>query len=407
MKKMKIKNLFEDEKWRNYNLSFFDSLNLYLAEKKIDYNNEYDLQREIGLVNANGQWVYKCAKNEMFLIKHDPNSSKEEKSLNKRLNFWTTYKNLGDINKSIGKIAIFKYENGHTVELLSELNIKEAIIIGPNKVVIAILQDLQSNAAPKKINIKILDIKTNELVDVIESTYYEDEMFGNLITHEVHGDNFLFSATTYQLDKQEKVMYSYLFDNNGKKLFDFDVTYGNNHEMTWFEPTKTGFGITYKRLPSKIKINANTERVEEIDKSECLIDFKGNYYGDFLKIQGTIPSNVGKSYTKYPKFEDGKMLCLTLPDRDGISYLVLFDKQGNRTDTAYQCPWVHTTLFKQYAFISDKKYFGKKCLVVIDNDNMVQLIDFDGNLIENVIPANYEGVGIYGKFTKYFMDQVI
>lgn len=405
---MEMKNLFEEEKWKNYHLSFFDSLNLYLAEKEIDYNKDYDKQREIGLVNANGQWIYKCAKNEMFLIKHHCYCSKAEESLNKSLIFWATYKNLGVINKVIDKISIFKYENGHAVELLSELNIQEAEIVGPNKVVIGVLQDLESNAEPKKINIKILDTKTNELVDVIETAYYEDEMLGNqLDAHEVHGDNFLFSATIYQLDKRENELYTYLFDNNGKKLFDFDVTSGNNNEVTWFEPTKTGFGITYRRLPSKIKIYANTEFATEIDKSECLIDVKGNYYGEFLIIQGSIPSNAGKSYSKYPKFVDGKILCLTLPDRDGISYLVLFDKQGNRIDTAYQCPWVHTTLFKQYAFISDKKYFGKKCLVVIDNDNMAQLIDFDGDLIENVIPTSYEGVGIYGKFAKYFMDQVI
>lgn len=401
-------NLLEEKKWENYRLSFFDNLNLYLAEKKQDYSKEYEeSDREIGLVNSNGQWIYKCAENESLLLKHHWYCSKLEESLNKSLNFWTTYKNIGDVNKPIDKISIFKYENGHVIELLPNLNVHKSIVISQNKIVIGILQNLENINETQKINIKIFNTKTNDLVDVIETTNYEDESFNfQLQDHIVYGDQYLFSVKIDELSKWENVQF-YLFDNNGKKLLDYKITHGDSGKLTWFEPTKTGFGITYKLLPNKLKIDYNETINKTIKTSECLIDLNGKHYGEFLSIHGANPYIGTKSYTKYPKFIDKKILCSTLPDKDNISYLVFFDKQGNRTDTPYQCPWVDTTFFKQCAFISDKKYFGKKCLVIVDKDNMVQLIDFDGNLIKNVIPASYESVGFFGNYMKYFIDQVI
>ena len=141
-----------------------------------------------------------------------------------------------------------------------------------------------------------------------------------------------------------------------------------------------------------------------INKSECLIDRHGNFYGEFYKIQGANPDTGVKSSTKYPKFIEGKLLCLTLTDRDNISSLVLFDQQGNRKDTPYQCPWVHTIFLSECALLKDPKYFGKKCLVVVDTNNRVQLIDFDGNLIEGLSSMKYENF-VY-PYSKYFIDQV-
>ena len=138
-------NLLEEKKWENYTLSFFDNLNLYLAEKKQDYSKEYEaLEREIGLVNSNGQWIYKCTENDFLLLKHHCYCSKVEESLNKRLSFWTTFKNIGDVNKPIYKTSIFKYENSTVIELLPELNVLKSIVISQNKIVIGILQDLEN-----------------------------------------------------------------------------------------------------------------------------------------------------------------------------------------------------------------------------------------------------------------------
>lgn len=53
--------------------------------------------------------------------------------------------------------------------------------------------------------------------------------------------------------------------------------------------------------------------------------------------------------------------------------------------------------------IEDKKYFGKKCLVVIDDNNFVQLIDFDGNIIKELFSVEYQGIDrLYAKF---FIEQ--
>ncbi len=398
---MEMKNILKEQKWDNYSLSFFDNLNLYLAEKKQDYTKEYEeSDREIGLVDSKGEWVYKCSENELLLLKHHSYCSKAEESLNKSLQFWSSYKNIGSTDKPVGKISIFKYECGHVIELVPEFNLKKSLVISQHKIVIGILNDVKNITEPEKINIKILDTKTNELVDVIEAIHFEDERFGNQLEgHIVFGGHSLFSVKVEQLDDRENEQF-HLFDNNGRMLLNYKITHGNNGEYTWFEPTKTGFGITYKLLPHKLKIDHN----ESINTSACLIDFRGNHYGEFLTIQGANP-NIGiKSYTKYPKFIEQKLLCLTLPNNDNISYLVLFDKEGKRIDTPYQCPWVNTTLFNQCAFIADKKYFGKKCLAIINQDNMVQLIDFEGNLVNDTGLVKFDG--IHKLYPKYFIDQI-
>ena len=61
------------------------------------------------------------------------------------------------------------------------------------------------------------------------------------------------------------------------------------------------------------------------------------------------------------------------------------------------------TIYLKNILVEDKKYFGKKCLVVLDSNNLVQLIDFDGNIIKEVYSVEYQGINrLYAKF---FIEQ--
>jgi hypothetical protein len=397
-----MKNLQLEKKWENYNLSFYDSLNLYIAEEKRDYSQE-DQDCKNGLIDPDGQWVYLCNENEYIGLKNIAYCSKPEEFLYKNINFWTVHENIGNEEAPIYKDQIYRYIDKRLIQIFAELTIIKATAIGPDKIVVGLLIDSE-NGKNQMLAVKILNTSNESIVDVITVKNISDSLLNyQIISHHIYGGNFLFSVKTYQNNSTSEKKYQ-LFNNDGKKMLDFDTVIGSGGEDTFFEPTKKGFGVVYRTLHNTIKIVENTLYETNINICECLIDCCGNYYGDFYRIQGTNPSIGAKSATKYPKFIEGKVLCLSLPENDTNPYLVLIDKEGKRINTEYQCPWVHTRLFTSCAFVSDKKYFGKKCLVVIDKNNMTQLIDFDGNLIEGVLPTKFENLWL--RYNKYYSDQI-
>ena len=383
-------DLKNTDDWADYNLSFFDGLNLYLAES-IDCNTNED--RINGLVNTNGAWVYTCNYEDFIGLKQHCYCAKNEQILNKKVTFFLLYTKTSPEKYSA---AIYKYENENLVPLFPELDILNSIIISPTKLVVAL--PILGNT--KKISVKIIDVANHEIIDVIDPTKIEDYLFSSqLRVHSVFGDNCLFSVQTraYNNDTSECEAFI-LFDHNGKMLLDFETTLGESGEETFFEPTKTSFGVVYKKLKHAVVYNLITSRT-----SVCLIDAFGNYYGEFLCIIGTTPNLGAKTNTVFPKFIDGKILCLSLPEQNGISYLVIVDKEGNKIQTQYQCPWMTDGSFNRFSFIKDKKYFGKKCLVVIDGENKMRLIDLEGKLIDTKLTADYKGV--WYEYSKYFINQ--
>lgn len=179
-----------------------------------------------------------------------------------------------------------------------------------------------------------------------------------------------------------------LYNPEGQQLVDFETTIGQNGENTCFEPSRKGRGITYKKLNNPISLSSGGYH-SSYGICNVLIDQKGNSYGDFYHIAGQIPNYVGKSSTRYPKYIDKKILCLSLPKEDyQPPRLTIVNEDGTHTVTVFECPWLISNI--SGAFIKDKEKY-------------VRLIDLAGKKIENTIPITFRSLS--EDYKKQFLAQ--
>jgi len=383
---------FLQEKYPDFYLFHFETLGLYHAI------NDNDIEY---LLNPIGEVIYTKPKNDNVLVYTNftfLNWSRKGLEFNKYIEFWiehTAFKNLSTCK-------IFTYKNQVVQQLLNEQTILSAEPIGPRKVLLQTAID--KNNPNELTQIYIFDFDQNHLQKVTTTRFVSTpHQTSPLVVHQISGTAYLFSVLIDIKKEDEYLDHKIyrMYKNNGEQLLPFDTTIGQNGEETWFEQKKPNMGITYRLLDEPINFSSSWYN-SEYWACNSLIDIEGNFYGDFYYISGQVPSELGKTSTKHPKYVDKNLLCLSLPQPGGnVPLLTIVTENNQLIHTKYECPW----LFFSYsqAVIKDKKLFGKTALVVLDQDKFVRLIDLQGQEIENVVPIKCETLFI--NYKKLFIEQ--
>jgi hypothetical protein len=392
-------NFINKKEWKDFDFYPLKTLNVFLAVK----NREANV-----IVDEAGNIIFRLPKieeeNHWFNLDAFQWESPKKRKFNQKITYWTytkcTYPKWKFNQGTIKKTQIFTYKNDELIEFLEDKYIIQAYSISPTKLVLQIALDTEENKPFKKISVEIFDTETQELKPILQCNYFEDFP---IQVHEIDGTDYLFSVyVDVEIDKNGIInnQISYLYNTRGERIFDFELSAGRGRE-THFEQSKKGFGITYKLLPKPLK----RKYFESLQESTCLIDKQGNFYGEFSAIAGQLHNTGIKNETICPKFFEGKLLCTTLPTETDLNeYLIIIDKEANQIETKFELPLMNTRLFNQFV-ITDRKIFGCICLIVIDSQNMVQLINLNGTLIPNIRPIAFEK-NFSTDYKTYFINQL-
>lgn len=392
-------NFINKNEWKDFDFYHLETLNIYLAVKNREEN---------AIIDKDGNIVFKLPEIEeesnwfnLFAFQWE---TPKKKKFNQSIKYWTytkcTYPNWKYNQGTIQKTRIFTYKDNKLIEFLSDKYIIQAYSISPTKLVLQLPIDFEENKPFQKISVEIFDTETNELKPLLECNYFENFP---VVIHEVDGLEYLFSVYNDVVINRNGIIenqFSFLYNTAGNKVFDFKLSAERGRE-THFEQSKTGFGITYKLLHRPMK----RKYFEPLQESTCLIDKEGGFYGEFSAIAGQLHNTGIKNQTICPKFFDGKMLCTELPTEVNLNeYLTIIDKEANQIQTKFQLPFINTRLFNQF-IITDKKNFGCICLIVIDDQDMVQLINLNGILIPNIVPMAFQN-DLRTDYKTYFINQI-
>ena len=367
-----------EEKYPDFDLFWMERLQLFHA---------LDGENKEHMLNPEGDIIYSLPakdSSETYWTNLTHSSwDKQETDFNRQLAYWIEAKLSYAVPKPQQAYSIYSYKNNRLVRLLDNALILKAAPVSPQKIVVQLATD--KDRPLEGTTIGLYDASTNEYKELLSTNYHENPFD----IHPVFGQTAMVSVLT-QIEERSGREQFWLYKDNGERLLDFEITIGQGSESTYFEPTKKGMGITYKMLETPIKLLSGFYHAT-YQVCNVLVDTEGNCYGDFYDIAGRVPSSVGKSATRYPKYFDKKILCLSLPeDEKQPPYLVIVNEDGSKTVTSYECPWIFFNM--SAALVKDKAMFGRTAIVVLDKDNLVRLIDLNGNEIENTYPIKFENL---------------
>ncbi|MFT3947788.1 MAG: hypothetical protein QM763_12535 [Agriterribacter sp.] len=387
---MQVHSAIED-KYPTFSLLWIEPLELYLAFE--------DSGKEC-FIDKSGNIVYELPENsssETYWTNFSlGNWDKWELDFSKQISYWIEIK----YSEQITTCSVFSFRDGNVIRLLENKPIVKATPITPQKILLQIAENRDNLSGLTKIC--LYDTLKNESKELL-ATSYKEEPFS---VHRGLGATYLFSVLTKETENKidhylQKIFR--LYNHNGEPLADFETTIGQNGENTCFEHSGRGWGIVYKMLNEPITLSSGWYH-SNYSACNVLIDQNGNCYGDFYHIAGQIPAYIGKSSTRYPKYIDRKLLCLSLPKEDNQPpYLTIVNEDGSNIVTEFECPWVIFNISR--ALVKDKSIFGKTCLTVIDKENYVRLIGFDGKEIENTTPIVCQS--LRDNYAKQFIFQKI
>ncbi|HQD08058.1 MAG TPA: hypothetical protein PLQ65_00235 [Flavihumibacter sp.] len=391
------------ELYPDFDLYALEKLNLCHAQ----------CERQEHLINHEGRIIYSLPANtdtdSYFTNFTWRNNEKLLEALDQQINVWWQGKIHTEVKKprkegspTAISYTLFTVNHGAPEQLLPNEQILGVEAIGPSKL---LLQVAVNNSGPiTETDLSIFDTNSRQQKIIARIPFESSPLQPAFYVHAVLGLQFLFSVKIKTVPAAEgdyqHPIYR-LFNNCGDPLLPFDTTIGQNGETTWFEPNKQGLGICYRLLPEVIHINISFYH-PQYAVCNVLINQQGRVYGEFYHVAGQIPSAVGKSSTRHPKWINKKLLCLSLPDNNNpYPCLVFVDQQGNRIETPYECPWIFA--FVSRALITDKTIFGGTCITVLDKERMVRLIDFEGKEIPGTQPIPFSSLMI--NYTKLFIEQ--